>query len=215
MLKKPIGGGIPEKNRPPEHGTALDVLEYEDHHLHALFEQLAATCGPSVTERSAHGDLGKQLVRRLAVREAARLDIVQGLASVEGLSEVLSDMNGAIESRRNAIDRLDVMARGVTAMDLNKGQDFEAAIKSARDIIEPEIEWDLATGIPAIRESVSAENCSHLLHDGRYLRKHAPTHPGIGAGRWYERMGALTRLVAAWHHMRDRPRPLYREHRAE
>ncbi len=215
MLKEPIGGGIPEEHEPPESGTSLDVLEYEDRHLRALFTRLTETRGQSVADRSAHGDLGKQLVRRLAIREAAMLDIVQGLASVEGLSEVLTDMNGAIDSRRKAIDRLDVMARGVTAMDLNQGQDFEAAVESVRDMIAPEIDWDLATGIPMIRKQVSSETCSHLLHAGRYLRKHAPTHPGIGGGRWYERVEILTRLVAAWDHLRDRPRPMYREHRAE
>ncbi len=215
MVRHRIGLGIPKDHRPPEDGTALDVLEYEDRHLHNLFEQLEATSGPSVTDRSEHGDLCKQLVRRLAIREAALFDVVKGLGSVAELSDTLSEMTGAIEPRRNAIVRLDVMARGVTGMDLNRGQDFESAILSARQIIDPEIDWQLATGIPTIREQVSTEVRSNLLHDGRYLRRHAPTHPGTGNGRWYERTGALTRLVAAWDHMRDRPRPLYRSHRAE
>ena len=215
MLKEPIGGGIPEGNRPPDNGTALDVLEYEDHHLRELFDQLASTSGQSVSDRSRHGDLGEQLVRRLAIREAAKLDIVHRLDSEEGLSDLLSRLNGVIGARRKAIDHLDALARGVTAMDLNQGQDFDGAIKDVRDLIGPEINWELATGIPAIREQVSAEDCAKLLHDGRYLRKHAPTRPGVGGGRWYERTAVLTRPVAAWDHMRDRPRPMYRENRAE
>jgi hypothetical protein len=215
MLKEPIGGGVPQNNAPPDSGTALDVLEYEDHHLRELFDQLADTSGQSVSDRSTHGDLGKQLVRRLAIREGAKLDIVHRLRSEQGLSDLLSRFDGAIEVRRKAIDHLDLLARGVTALDLNQGQDFDRAIKRVREAIEPEIDWELTTGIPTIRKQVSAEDCARLLHDGRYLRKHAPTLPGVGDGRWYERSGILTRLVASWDHLRDRPRPMYRENRAE
>lgn len=202
-------------SEPPVDEDSVAVLEYEDRGILDVFAELDSTVSSSITDRAAHGYACKHLVRRLAIREAAKTDIVEHLADVEGLADTLTRIEGSSEERRRAIDRVDKMTRGITAMDLNQGQDIDAAVDSVRQIVEAEITWELEAGIPSVRRTVGSGDRSQLLRTGRYLRGHAPTHPGVGKGRWYERSGILVALKSAIDHLRDRPRPIYTKDQAE
>ena len=149
-------------------------LEFEDGALLTLFDKLESSTGPAVTARYDHGNQGKRLIRRIARREAAKADLVDTLSGIPELGEVRHRLMGAMLERRNAINSLDLMSRGVRPIDLNKTHDFDAAVAELRRVVLPEINWELAEGIAAIRTSLTA-NQRATVHSARYLRRHAPT----------------------------------------
>jgi hypothetical protein len=188
-------------------GDALDVLEHQDGALLALFAQLESSTGPAVTARYDHGNQGKRLIRRIALREAAKADLVDTLGGIPELAEVRHRLIGTVEERRNAINTLDLMGRGVRPIDLNKTQDFDAAVAELRRIVVPEINWELAAGIATIHNSLTA-NQRATLHSARYLRRHAPTKLDPERFRRRERIRIIGWVLTAWDHMLDRPRPI-------
>lgn len=192
----------------PHQPDAIEVLEREDRELRQLFEQLAEPPDPSVESRSARGTLCKHLIRRVALREAAKMDIVRSLASRADLQSASARLTGSLAERRGAISRLDELARGVPGMDLNSGQNVDEAIIALRRVVAPEIDWELAEGTAAIRTALSADHRTRPLHGERYLRWHAPTRPPSRLGPGSNPLGITSVFRTAWDHLRDRPRPV-------
>lgn len=185
---------------------AIELLQGEDVSLMALFDELEESNGQSVIDRASHGDQCKRLIRRLAVREAAKTDITHLLESIPNLDPIRRHLGGDTEHRRSVINDLDRMARGVRGIDLNRTQDFDAAIWEAKEIVAPEIFWELSEGIPSMRRSLTdAQRAS--LHSAHYLRRHAPTHLDPRGIRWFERARLASWVITVWDHTRDRPRP--------
>lgn len=186
---------------------ALDVLEHQDSALQGLFIQLDESTGPAVKARYDHGNQAKRLIRRVALREAAKADVVRVLAEIPALDPLRERVAGALEDRREAINVLARMGRGVRPLDLNKTQDLDGAIDDLRSVIGPEIAWELAEGIAALRGSLSTEQRASL-HDDHYVRRHAPTTLDPSGFRPYERIRVIGWALTAWDHLRDRPRPV-------
>jgi hypothetical protein len=197
-----IGGGGVAVGR----DDAIELLQREDISLTALFDELEESTGQSVIDRSSHGDQSKRLIRRLAVREAAKADIARILDSIPELDLVRAQIEGDAERRRSAINDLDLMARGVRGIELNRTQDFDAAIRKVREIVAQEIYWELSDGIPSLRRSLSDAQRTSLRTAG-YLRRHAPTRLDPRGSRWYERARLVSWLITVWDHLLDRPRP--------
>jgi hypothetical protein len=197
--------GLDRRHFAMEHDDALELLQREDVSLTALFDELRSSSGPSVVDRSSHGDQSKRLIRRLAVREAAKSDIIHTLEGIPKFEPICRQMIGEVEDRRLAINELDLMARGIQGIDLNRAQDFDAAIWRVRDIVVPEISWELSDAIPTLRRSLSTSDRASL-HNARYLRRHAPTKLDPRGSRWYERVRVVSWLVTLWDHTIDRPR---------
>ena len=195
------------RRRNEGNGDALDFLEHQDNALLGLFTQLDESTGPAVKARYDHGNQAKRLIRRLALREAAKADVVRVLADVGAFDPLRKHLTGAVEERRNAINALARMGRGVRPLDLNKTQDLDGGIDDVRGVIGPEIAWELAEGITALGRSLSEEQRASL-HDARYLRRHAPTSLDPSGFRPHERIRVIGWALTAWDHLRDRPRPV-------
>lgn len=186
---------------------AIDLLQEEDEALRGLFGRLEASSGPGIAERYTHGDQCKQLIRRMAVREAAKADIVHILDGVDDLGAVRSRLIGEVKARRRAINLLDKMSRHIRPIEVNRSDDFDGGIVRLREIVDPEIAWELEEGIDALRERVPAHQRARLHHD-RYLRTHAPTKLNPNGFRRYERVRVVSWFLTLWDHLEDRPRPL-------
>jgi hypothetical protein len=198
--------GGPMSFRSRRHGDdAVDLLESEDRFIKDVFARLAITEGRSVTQRSEHGNLDKQLVRRMAVREAARDHIAEVLLRT-WLVETGKRLRQGLSARRGAMDNVEEMSRSIQGIYLNSGQDFDGAVKSLRAIVGPEIDWELTDVIPLIRRSFSPDERLTLFRPADFLRKHAPTNLSPDGPRWYEHAGLISRLIAARDHLRDYPR---------
>lgn len=185
---------------PPMHGDALDQLEYEDR---ALSELLDALDDPGL-DRRQHGIAAKLLVEHLAVREAARELVADGLAGVPELAWASDALRDRTEQRRAHLVHLDEMGRGIAPQNLNQAQDFDRAVAEIRGELAAELRDELERVIPAVQH-LPPDRRRKLLPSARYVRRHAPTHPGVHERRWYDRIGPLVRLRALYDALRGFP----------
>lgn len=189
-------------------GDALDVLERQDRALMTLFADLDSSRGrPGVLERYEHGNQSKRLIRRIAYREAAKADLLSVLADDRRFDAVREHLIGAAEERRNAMNVLDLMSRGVRPIDLNKTQDLDGAIDDLRRVAAPEIRWELEEGIATVRDLLSSEQRARL-HSAHYVRRHAPTKLDPEGLRQPDHFRFVTWALTVWDHLLDRPRPV-------
>jgi hypothetical protein len=188
-------------------GDSLDLLAHQDGALMALFAELDESHGPAVLDRYNHGNQGKRLIRHISLREAAKADLVHALAGIPELAAIRQQLMGEVEERRKAINALDLMGRGVRPIDLNKTQDFNAAIDDLRQVVVPEISWELAEGIPTIDRSLSQDQRTGL-HSAHYVRRHAPTKLDPTGFRRREGRHIVGWILTRWDHLLDRPRPV-------
>jgi hypothetical protein len=184
----------------PAQGDALELLEYEDRVLERLLDRLLAD-----DDALTHGVAGKLLISHLAVREAAKEMVADALDAHRIASGPGARLEAGTMARREMIARLDDMARGLRPIDLNQGQDFDAAVEPLRRLLTAEIHAELDELLPALRRQLSDEQRRAILPSARYVEHHAPTHPNPRAKHHYERVGPLTRLHAWYDRMREYP----------
>lgn len=197
----------------PDHRTSLEVLEREDGEVRDLLEEFAETgrqleqgTQGAVDVRARHGDLAKRLIRQVAQREAALVDVMASIQDVDALRGVRLRLEEGTQARREAIDRMETMARGVQGVQLNEGQDFDGAVRQLAAVLRPEIDFELGEAIPAIRREVPPDERAQRFHDERYIDHHAPTNLSPKGPRWYERAPIVSRVLTVFDHLRDYPR---------
>ncbi len=133
--------------------TSLDVLENEDEFLLRLFEGVAASRGPSVEDRYAYGNLAKEILRHLAIRQACLVNVGGAISLVPKLRATGTRMVERASERRELLDRVVKMARAVQPVSLREGQDFDHDFERLIEAVRLEVEWELATALPTIRSS--------------------------------------------------------------
>jgi hypothetical protein len=187
-------------------GTALDLLEHEDKELRTTFSQVRATQGSSVEQRAEYGDLAKTIIRHVATREAALADVANVVADVPTLQSIAFRLERETAIRREAIDRVEKMSRGIQGINLNTGQDFDKELTELMQIVGSEIEWDLDEAIPAVRSALAAHGKTDDLKSAGHVRRHAPTNLDPDGPTWLERAPVFSRLVTIYNHLRDFPK---------
>jgi len=183
-------------------GSALDLLEREDIALRQEFGKVRSTHGPDVEQRAQYGDLAKSVIRRVAKREAALVDVAAVVSNMPELEAIANRMEQHTAVRRQAIDRVEKLSRGVQGINLNTGQDFDKEFTELMQIVGSEIEWDLDEAIPALRRSLD----EHDLTSASTLAKRAPTNLNPDGPKWYERAPFVARVIAVYDHLRDFPK---------
>jgi hypothetical protein len=203
--------------------TALDLLEDVDRRILRLSADLAEarsavrrdTSAQRVVDQADYGNRAKLLVRQFATREAAAVDVAEGLraaaerpgpAGPDAVDEVADRLLGGGEDRRRLMDRVERMSRGVQGMYLNVAQDFDAALTELTELARPQLVWELDVAIPTVRRELGAERCRQVFHSAKHVARHAPTHVAPGGPHWYERAPVVSRLLTVLHHLRDYPR---------
>ena len=185
--------------------TSVDLLENEDRRILGLAHELGRRSESAVEERADIGNREKLLVRHFAAREAAVVDVAKGLQRVPGLGELGERFLGDLATRRRRMDVVEKMSRGVPGIDLNTGQDFDVELASFLDVLRPDLEWDLAVGIPAVRTHLDPQRCAEIFHGADYVALHAPVNVSPSGPKWWERMPVISRLVTAIGHLQDYP----------
>jgi hypothetical protein len=183
----------------------LALLEAEDRHVLDLLAKIDRSRGQSVESRDRYGVLVKALIRALGLREAAALEVLEGLQRGEILEPVAEKLREGLFERRRAMDTVERMGRGVSGMELRRGQDFDRELGELRAIITGQIEWELREAIPAIRAAVPAGQRERLFKSARYLRRHAPTSLDPRRPRWRERAPVVSRAISIVTRLRDYP----------
>jgi hypothetical protein len=165
----------------------FDLLETKDLELRELFASLRLTRGPSVEERAKYGDLVKEAIRHLAMREAALVDVSDVVSSDASLSEVSERLQQSMQEHRPHIDRVEKMSRGVQGINLRVGQDFDGEMEGLMQIVDTEMEWELHVALPDLRKTLKAADREDELKTAEYLSVHAPTNLHPDGPRWWER----------------------------
>jgi hypothetical protein len=142
----------------------------------------------------------------VAIREAALVNVVQALGDVPSLGDLMHQFERPASDRRQMIDKVERMSRGVQGINLNAGQDFDAELTRLVAVIQRDCEWDLAEGIPELRASSDPDVREQLFHSAKHIKRHAPTNLSPEGPRWYERAPLISRLVTVYDHLRDFPR---------
>ena len=188
-------------------GTALDLLEREDLELRRLFSVLRQHRGTSVEDRAEYGHAAKDVVRHVATREAALVEVAESLTDRSGLEQVCAQMQDNFGARRPHIDRVEKMSRGVQGINLNVGQQFDDQMLELERIVGTEIEWELEEAIPQIQHAIGdTPGAGDQMKSAQYLQKHAPTNLEPSGPRWIERAPVISRLLTVYDHLRDFPR---------
>jgi hypothetical protein len=185
---------------------ALDLLEREDVEIRRLFAAIEEARVDTVRGRSTYGDLAKDVIQHLATREAALVEVARAIADVAELGGIASSLDADSSTRRELLDRLEKMSRGVQGINLNTGQDFDGVLQRVIEAVGPEIERDLADAVPAVRGWLSNSDAENPLKSADYVVRHAPTSLSPEGSRWYEQAPVISRLLTIYDRLRDFPR---------
>jgi len=187
-------------------GSALDLLETEDLELRRLFSVLRQHRGTSVVDRADYGRAAKDVIRHVATREAALVEVAESVFDRPDLEGMSAQIQGRMGTRRRQIDRVEKMSRGVQGINLNMGQHFDDEMVELEQIVGTEIEWELGEAIPQILHALSSSDTQAELKSARHVEKHAPTHLEPSGPRWVERASVVSRFLTIYDHLRDFPR---------
>jgi hypothetical protein len=184
-------------------GSALDLLEQEDRELRTVISRVRSAHGPGVEQRSEYGDLAKSVIRRVATREAALVNVASVAAEVPELGAVSDRLAQQSAARRKMFDRVETMSRGRQGINRNTGQDFDQELTELMQIVGSEIEWDLEEAVPAVRQALEERGLATQLASARTVVKRSPTNLHPGHSHWYERARVVARLIARFDRRRD------------
>jgi hypothetical protein len=187
-------------------GSALDLLETEDLELRRLFTALRANRGSSVEERAEYGDVAKQIIRHLATREAALVDVSSVTSRDPGLQQMTNRLEDGMREHRPSIDRVEKMSRGVQGINLRVGQDFDGEMEDLIQVVGAEIEWELEVALPDLRGALMATDRDDELKTAEHLVVHAPTNLSPNGPRWWEHAPIISRFITLYDRLRDFPR---------
>ena len=191
---------LPTPGGAPADADAVALLASEDQLVRTLLEtwrtggDSAEVADDVVTENWDRGTVGKLLVEHGAIRLAAAEEVRDALAS-SGREDLAGQVGAGVPQMRSALDQMDEAARGVNGVSLPSTARFVTAVDGmARAIPTSPLPID------DIRQALRG---SDPLHSPRFIRTHAPTHPG--SPRWYDRVPVLLRLHAAYDRLRGFP----------
>jgi hypothetical protein len=189
-------------------GDALDLLADESHLLDMLFAAWKETTPDRsmgdkvVTAKWDHGTIGKLLLEHTAVRLAASEDVARVL-SEEGRGAVASLLSDENKTVRPLLDQMYDSARGVQPISVGITPSFVEPVDALLDLLRPSIgHAQLRQTTDTLAAALGSER--RRLRSAKFIRKHAPAHPGP-PDRWYDRIPILLRLRAAEDRLRGFP----------
>ena len=189
-------------------GDALDLFVEETALLRQLFAKWNTTTPERTTGADAvprkwdHGTIGKLLLEHGAVRLAAGEDIARVFEEI-GQSQESSHLEETNHLVRPILDQMYENSHGIQPISLAITPGFIEAVEQLQELLRPEL-----GGAPE-REARSELTVAlgperARLRSAKFIRKHAPAHPGPER-RWYDRVPALLRLRTAADRLRGFP----------
>jgi len=192
--------------KPPE--DSLDLIRQEDRLLESLFvdwdhgaPDAQTSNGEAVVLAWRRGTIGKLVLEHAALRLAAKADVIHCLQQ-SGSTAMANAFGEHAIAARQVIDRLDGIARGVSALDLRFSDDFSDGITNLRRIWRGELRAEAEYSLDQVAAALGTDRSQ--LHTSRFVKNHAPIHPASRA-RWYHRLGPVLRLHALYDHLRGFP----------
>ena len=184
-----------------ERKTSLDALQREDLLLRDFFARIGRTHDGSVETQDGlveqsyeYGNVAKQIIRHVGVRQAALVDVATSISVIPTLDPIATRMIERATSRRELISELVHMSRGIQVMYLNTGQDFDHSLTSLITAVSVEIDWEISEAVPSIRQVLDTPTKRDIFRSARYVTRHAPTNLSTSGPRWYERARVASRI---------------------
>ena len=159
--------------------------------------------GAAVTAKWDHGTIGKLLLEHAAVRLAAADDIARVLQDVGRTREArrLEETNRLV---RPLLDQMYDNSRGIQPISVAITPGFiEASGSSSKTCCVAELGGG-PESLARFELTAALGQERAQLRSAKFIRKHAPAHPGPER-RWYDRVPALLRVHAAEDRLRGFP----------
>lgn len=186
---------------------ALDAIEAQDREIRPLLDKWRSDTrtlteeGDDVDVRWERGSAVKLLLQHLAVREAAKADVVARLRA-DGHDDLADRVEGNGVQRREAIRRLDEEVRGRVAMNLNH-TDVDHAVMAVGEIFDDEA-GDDADVVAAAASAIGGEPGDRGLPSVKSVQARSRTHPDTEEGA-LTKLKPLQAVRALYEHLRGTP----------
>lgn len=195
-LRQPLSRGMaPMKRKDAVDSLDLFVSEYAL--VSFAFELWDAETTGNPTRR---GMEAKFIIRHLAIREAARDDVVRALSALDGSDDVAPMTDSDRRPMREAISHATAMTGGISASQLNVGQPFRHVMQHAREIFEAD--WN--DQLDAVCRELRARDDLNL-HSALHIRRRSPARLNPSGPHWYERIPLIRDVHAAYDFLRRNP----------
>lgn len=155
----------------------------------------------SVDDRWKRGSAAKLLLQHMAVREAAKQDVVARLHEV-GQSDLADRLEADGPARRKAIARLDETARGHQAINLNY-PDTDRAVADLAKVYRRESQAEQSDILPAVSAALGGPS-ERGLPGSRSVQRRSDPHPNP-VPKWYDKVKAVKVIVSFYDHLRSTP----------
>jgi hypothetical protein len=189
-------------------GDAIDVLAQQNETLRALLDDWVKTEPPwgkdpetVITMSWDNGTVGKLILEHTAVALAAR-ENVAGVLEDDGKVELARNVRVQAAQLRSLLNRFDEAGHGFGPMELARSQEFAETVRALRAVLEEDLGPSEGPVDPDSIANAMRDRRGDL-QSARFLRKHAPAHPG--RKRWYSNIPPLVRLHAAYDRIRGLP----------
>ena len=189
-------------------GDALDLFGDENEVLRQLFAKWDTTTpqrsqgSQAVTMKWDHGTIGKLILEHAAVRLAAVEDLARVLADI-GRTDDASAMEEEGQAIRPVLDQMYESSRGVQPISVSITPEFVDAVGQLQELLRPKLGGGREDRtLSELAAALSSERTR--LHGDKFIREHAPAHPGPKR-RWYDRIPFLLRIRTAKDRLRGFP----------
>lgn len=158
----------------------VDLLRYEDDEIHRLFEEFFAS--DCARDELRHGAIGKELVDRLSMQDAANEEIARTLLRDMGRADLAEQLAWRSRRHRRLVGELDDISAGVSSGDIRRtaGRRFDGLISELRDLRHEQVGFEAEHVIPTIRYRMSPERRERLAGDIDRVRRRATIRRGPG-----------------------------------
>jgi hemerythrin superfamily protein len=183
--------------------TSIDAWEQANTQIAELLRVIATHRGPTVDDRAEYGKLAKLLLRRAAIHEAAVVDVVGVVSDMPQVDGIVEKIEADASARRKILDGMQRKSRGVQAINLNQGSDFDVDLAAYAALVTGQLAWEGEVALPALRNAV--RGAEGRLHDEAYIVRHAPMR-FRARRRWHHAPRSLASwLLTASNHLGDFP----------
>ncbi len=159
-------------------GDVVDLLQHEDDEIDRLFDEFFSPgCARDDLRRGA---VGKELVDRLSMRDAASEEIARTLLGDMARADLAEKLDWHSRQHRRLVGELDDISAGVSPRDLHRGASgrFDGLITELHDLRHEQVVFAVEQVIPTIRYRLSPRRQQRLAADIDRVRRRATTQPG-------------------------------------
>jgi hypothetical protein len=163
---------------PTSGGGLIDLLQHEEYVINRLFGVFfSSDCACDPLRRGA---VGKELVDRLSMQDAANEEIARTLIQDVGRVDLAEELDRHSRRHRLLVGELDDISAGVSPRDMHRsdGLRFDGLITELRDLRHEQVGFEAEHVIPTLRDRMTRRRQERLAGEIDRVRRRATTRPG-------------------------------------